>query len=223
MKILKVIGLTLLIIVGALLSYIIISLILSWITISQEPDTKPEIDIYISTNGMHTDIIVPVKSDQIDWSKEIKFTDTISKDSTYNYIGFGWGDKEFYMNTPEWSDLNPKLALKATLGLNTSAIHTTFFKEMVESNDCKHISISQEQYTRLVQYIQKSFKRDANGNVIFIPTNLTYGDSDSFYEAIGHYSMVHTCNSWANSALKNSGQKACLWTPYEFGIFYHYR
>lgn len=223
MKTFKVIGIFLLSFICLLIGYLIISLLLSWITVKQEIDTKPEVYIYILTNGMHTDIVVPVKSEQIDWSLEIKFTDTLSKDSTYNYVGFGWGDKGFYLDTPEWSDLSPRIALRAALGLGTSAIHATFHREMIESDDCKRIGISKEQYGRLIQYIQKSFQRDINGNVILIRTTAVYSDSDSFYEAKGSYSMIHTCNSWANSGLKNCGQKACLWTPFEFGIFYQYK
>lgn len=222
-KILKSIGIILLSFIGLLVGYLIISLILSWITVKQELETKPEISIYILTNGVHTDIVVPVKSDQIDWSKEVKFTNTLSKDSTYNYIGFGWGDKDFYLNTPEWADLKLSIAFKATFGFGESAMHTTFFKNMIEDEHCKHIEISKEQYLRLIQYIKASFKSNNDGNILLIPTNVVYGDSDNFYEGIGSYSMIHTCNSWVNAGLKSCGQKACLWTPFGFGIFYHYK
>lgn len=222
-KILKAIGITLLSFIGLIISYVTISLILSVITVKQEADTKPEVPIYVLTNGMHTDIVVPIKSEQIDWSKEVKFTNTLSKDSIYNYVGFGWGDKNFYLNTPEWTDLKLSIALKATFGLGESAIHTTFFKNIIEDEHCKQINISEEQYLRLIQYIQASFKRDSQGKVIPISTNAMYGDSDSFYEGVGSYSMIHTCNSWANAGLKSCGQKACLWTPFEFGIFYQYK
>ncbi|HXU27639.1 MAG TPA: DUF2459 domain-containing protein, partial [Bacteroidia bacterium] len=49
------------------------------------------------------------------------------------------------------------------------------------------------------------------------------GDNDSFYEAVGVYGLFYTCNTWANNGLKYCGQKACLWTPFEKGIFYQYR
>lgn len=223
MKILKIIGIFLISLIGLITAYIIVALVLSLIPIKQEVDIKPEMSIYILTNGVHTDIVVPVKSEQIDWSEEVRFTNTLSKDSTYNYIGFGWGNKDFYLNTPEWTDLKLNIALKATLGFGESAVHTTFFKNIMEGKHCKRIEISKEQYQRLIHYIEASFKRDDDKKVIFIPTNAVYGDSDSFYEGIGHYSMIHTCNSWTNAGLKSCGQKACLWTPFEFGIFYQYR
>ena len=50
-----------------------------------------------------------------------------------------------------------------------------------------------------------------------------YGKNDAFYEATGRYSLFHTCNTWTNNALKIAGQKACVWTPFDTGIFYHYQ
>ena len=85
------------------------------------------------------------------------------------------------------------------------------------------MSISNEQYFRLINYIKKSFKTDANGHFINIKTDANYGKTDAFYEAIGSYSLFHTCNSWTNNTLKISGQKACLWTPFDFGIFALYK
>ena len=54
-------------------------------------------------------------------------------------------------------------------------------------------------------------------------TEARYRDHDAFYEGVGTYSLFRTCNTWANKALKVSGQKACLWTPVDKGMFYQYR
>lgn len=206
-----------------ILLYTIAVFSLSKITVDQEPDTKPEVEIYILTNGVHTDIVVPIKNEQIDWSKQIKFDNTKAADSTYKYLAMGWGDKGFYLETPEWSDLKASVALKAATGLSTSAIHATYYKKMTEGNDCKKIMISKEQYERLIIYLKDSFKKDASGNFLPIKTNANYGKTDAFYEADGSYSLFHTCNTWANNALKISGQKCCFWTALDSGIFSKYK
>ena len=69
---------------GFIFLYIIAVFSLSKITIDQEPDTKPEVEVYILTNGVHTDIVVPIKNEQIDWSKQIKFENTKIADSLIN-------------------------------------------------------------------------------------------------------------------------------------------
>jgi hypothetical protein len=74
-----------------------------------------------------------------------------------------------------------------------------------------------------VKYILDSFQQDANGHLINIQTNANYSHADAFYEAKGSYSLFHTCNTWANNGLKASGQKCCLWTIFDTGIFLKYK
>ncbi|MFD0793892.1 TIGR02117 family protein [Mucilaginibacter litoreus] len=203
--------------------YILTAFTLSKITVPAEKSLNGDIDIYILTNGVHTDIVVPIKSRQIDWSKQVSFSNTIRPDTTASLVAFGWGDKGFYLNTPTWADLKFSVAFKAAFALSTSAIHTTFYKHLSESSSCKKIKINNEQYARLIAYIQNSFQQSANGNTINIRTNANYGDTDAFYEAKRKYSLFYTCNTWANNALKACGQRACLWTPMDKPIFDKYR
>lgn len=210
-------------IIGFVLIYALIVFILSKITVNAtDEDPKQEVSIFIKTNGVHTDIVVPIKNQYKDWNKEIKLENTISKDTTLRFVGFGWGDKGFYLNTPRWADLKVSTACNAAFYLGTSAMHATFFKEIQENESCIKINISETEYKKLIFYIEESFQHDNSGKVIWIP-NASYGNNDSFYEANGKYSLFYTCNSWANNALRASDQKAALWTLSDTGIFCHYR
>lgn len=80
----------------------------------------------------------------------------------------------------------------------------------------------QEQYQLLITYIDHSFQKDANGHYINNVTKAVYGKNDAFYEANGSYSLLFTCNTWANEGLKSCGQKSCLCTPFDKGIFLKY-
>ena len=218
-KVLKFISLTLLSFAGIILLYFLCAAVLSRITVQKDKNAPEEMPIYISTNGMHTDLIFPVKSDEIDWSKEIKYSHTAGKDSIQDYIAIGWGDKGFFLDVPDWDHVKFSIAFKAAFGLSTTAIHATYLKQVKEDDECKKIMISKDQYVKLIQYIQKDFKRDANGNIINIVTDKAYGSNDSFYEAKGTYSFLFTCNTWSNTALKQAGMKSCFWTPFQEGIF----
>lgn len=202
--------------------YLFSAYCLSRITIDKEANTKEEVTIYILTNGVHTDLVVPITTDLYDWSREIKFENTLAENKQYNYLAMGWGDKGFYLETPEWKDLKASVAFKAAFALSTTAIHATYYKTMTVGENCREIIVSKEQYKRLVSYITNSFQRDKDGHFIHIVTNAVYGLDDAFYEATGSYSMLHTCNSWANNGLKASGQKCCLWTAFDTGIFEKY-
>jgi hypothetical protein len=57
-------------------------------------DRRKEIPVYIYTNGVHTDIVMPVKNDVQDWSTKIPFSNTKSKSTDYNYVGVGWEIKD---------------------------------------------------------------------------------------------------------------------------------
>jgi uncharacterized protein (TIGR02117 family) len=202
--------------------YLLSAYVLGKISVEKEPTTSQDVTMYILTNGVHTDLVMPLRNEQMDWSQEVKFDNTSSKDTLAQYLAVGWGDKGFYLQTPTWADLKFSVAFKAATGLSTSAIHATFYKTMQVGNDCIELKISKEQYTRLVKYVKNSFTKDAQGHFMNIKTNANYSKNDAFYEAGGSYSMAHTCNTWANNGLKCCGQKAAYWTPFDSGIFGQY-
>lgn len=206
-----------------ILLYLLCAYIFAKIEVKEEPNTQKDVTIYIQTNGVHTDIVVPIKNSVMDWSKEIKYQHTVGKDTAMNYLALGWGDKGFYLDTPTWAELKFSTGFKAVFGLSTAAFHATFYKELHESNDCKKMALSYNQYKRLVNYILKSFIKTPDGHFINIITKANYGNDDAFYEACGSYNLFSTCNTWSNSALKACGQRAALWTPFDKGIFQHYK
>ncbi|MEM1122474.1 MAG: TIGR02117 family protein [Bacteroidota bacterium] len=222
-KLLKIIGFTLLGIIAFLIIYALAGLGLGRMGVAEEPNAPDELAIYILTNGVHTDLVLPIKTDIIDWSESVKFEHTKSQRTDYNYLAIGWGDKGFYLDTPTWAELKVSTAFKAAFGFSTAAIHTTYYRTMQEGDDCVKIDISKKQYQRLVNYIQKDMIKKSNGDLTFIETDAVYGDSDAFYDATGSYTFFTTCNSWTNRALKAAGQKASVWTPFDRGIFYQYQ
>ena len=83
------------------------------------------------------------------------------------------------------------------------------------------ISITETERQKLNAYIQKSFKIDPAGNKVKLAGS-GYGSKDDFYRANGSYSCFKTCNTWANTAFKESGLKAAIWTPFDFGLLGNY-
>ena len=117
--------------IAFVLLYLLSAYCLSRIAVGGEANQPKEMAIYIKTNGVHTDIVVPVKNEQIDWSKEIKFSNTQLKDSSMKYLAMGWGDKGFYLETPKWADLKCSVAFKAAFALGNTAIHATFYDTLI--------------------------------------------------------------------------------------------
>ena len=223
-KTLQIILKTISAILGLVVLYVILALAIPYIPVQKKPTNDiANIPIYLYTNGVHTDIVMPIKSDQIDWSAKMPFQNTVSKSTDFDYVGIGWGDKGFYLDTPTWAELKVSTAFYAAFWLGDSAMHTTFYKRMVEGEDCKKIMITKSQYADLIQFVDSKFDKNSAGQNILIPTKAVYGKDDAFYEAKGSYSFLYTCNTWTNNALKAAGQKAALWTASDFGIFQHYQ
>lgn len=182
------------------------------------------ITIFISSNGVHTDIVLPMKNAIFDWHSQINPQDTAGGTQTQaQYVSIGWGDRGFYLDTPTWADLTASTAFKAAFGLSGSALHISYLPQEPSINEnTVALHISESEYRQLVAQILPSFARDARGNTQLIP-HKHYAQNDAFYEANGRYSLFHTCNTWTNERLKNSNLPAVKWTPFANGIMQHHQ
>lgn len=181
------------------------------------------IAIFIVSNGVHTDIVLPMKNAVFDWHSQVNPQDTAGGTQTQaQYIGIGWGDRGFYLDTPTWADLTAQTAFKAALGLSGSALHVSYHAQApIVDERTAQLHISEQEYRQLLDQILPSFARDEHGKTRLIPHH-HYGSNDAFYEANGRYSLFHTCNTWANERLKNSHLPAVKWTPFAHHIVQHH-
>lgn len=205
-----------------LLLYFVAALIGSAIPVNTGRPPGGDITIYLRTNGVHTDLIFPVENEIMDWEQMIDSTYTLSKRGNYDYISFGWGDLEFYQKTPEWSDLTFPTAVRAVFLPSPSAMHVEFEPVPRFDQPMIPVKVTAEEYQKLVDYVRWSFEKDFTGKVKVVP-GLHYNQNDAFFHAKRSLHSFYTCNTWVNNALKQAGLPACLWTPFDEGIFYKYR
>ncbi|MEL6556960.1 MAG: DUF2459 domain-containing protein [Bacteroidota bacterium] len=197
------------------LSYLIISLILSYITvdrkIQQEDSSK---SVYLNTNGIHLDIVIPVEN--VDSLLQLG----LKRNRFDKYLSFGWGDEDFYLNTQNWSDLTFGNAFKAVFLKSSTLMHVTRYRS--KQPDWIEVKVTEAELRKLNVYILNSFLTDESGEKIILE-NRGYSSIDDFYKAKGSYSGFKTCNSWVNAGFKASGLKSCLWTPFDFGLMNKYQ
>jgi uncharacterized protein (TIGR02117 family) len=220
----RISGYSLTIFGSLLVLYFIAAFVLSHLTVEGINNKNAGIKIYLMKSGVHTDFVVPIQHSIKDWRKEFPVANTGFKDSTTKLVSIGWGDQHFYMNTPEWADLTLQTAVTAPLGLGPSALHATYYYEVLDDRPVIALHLSDKQYQQLVHYIERTLVRDANGKSIYIQATMpgVVSGNDAYYKAKGSYSLFRTCNSWINNGLKACQQKACYWTPFAGGIFYQY-
>lgn len=209
-KLIKYIGFVLLLPLG----YLIIAVITSLITVSTEPSELPTPHtIYLTTNGVHMDIVLP----------KTLLTENLAlqlhQQPSDKFVAFGWGDENFYLNTPTWGDLTFKNAFGAMFLKSSTLMHVTRYRSVQKR--WIPIHINQDQLKALNDYIAGTFQNTADHRIQLLP-NKGYTSQDNFYKAKGSYSCFKTCNTWVNAAFKQSNLKACLWTPFDFGLLMHY-
>lgn len=223
MKILKKILNYIVIIIGLLVVYGVVTTVTSYIPVNgdQTQHKDQNLSIYIITNGVHTDVAVPFYNEYFDWRTYLDPSLTPGKRTSSQFVSFGWGDKGFYLQTPEWKDLKASVAFKAAFGLSESAMHVTYYDKLKTGVDCIEIKLNKEQYLQLCTFILNKFDQKEK-QFLLINTDQNYGANDVFYEAKGKYSLFYTCNTWANNALKAGRLKASLFTLWDKGIFYQY-
>lgn len=194
--------------------YLLVSLLLTSITVNKKAgNLNLNRTVYLNTNGVHLDIIIPVSeiNDKLKNGLEMK---------DEKYLSFGWGDENFYLNTPTWNDLTFKNAFSALFLNSSTLIHLTKYSR--KDSEWTVVKLDEIQFDKLNNYILNAFELDNNGHKILLE-NKGYSVNDDFYKAIGSYSCFKTCNSWVNSALKTSELKSCYWTPFDFGVINKYK
>jgi|TARA_B110000902_G_scaffold143029_1_gene164967 uncharacterized protein (TIGR02117 family) len=196
-------------------TYIIISLILSLITVDRKMnDESSQKLIYLNTNGVHLDIVLPIEN------LDSLVLSGIKHNKNEKYLSFGWGDENFYINTPTWADLTFGNAFKAMFLKSSTLMHVTRHEQ--KRSDWVEIKVNESELQKLNSYVLNTFEINENGMKIILE-NKGYSSIDDFYKSKGSYSCFKTCNSWVNIGFKESGLKSCLWTPFDFGLMDKYK
>jgi len=207
----------------SLLSYLMLCLILPAIPQAQEKTNEERlITVYLFKGGVHTDFLVPVVTPIEDWSSLFPYSNNRIVDTTFRWIRIGFGDKAFLTQCPTWGDLTFSMAIKAMSGGNGAAIRAYYEYEIPRDRTTARLSLTLKQYKRLCAYIKKSLMIHDGKPIVLSSLEGTTFDYDRYYAAYGSYSLAHTCNTWINDGLKESGQKACYWTALAEGLFYQY-
>ena len=175
--------------------------------------------IYLADNGVHADLIMPVRRDGLDWAAFLPRSDFASPDPDAQWIAFGSGEQRVYLNTPTWWDLTPRTIWSALTG-GHRVMHVEYVTN--PSYAARQIRLRPEEYRRLWAAIRADFALDRRGRAVRL-AHSGYGPSDAFYRANGKESALKTCNTWAARWLRLAGVETSLWPPFVQGLLWRYR
>lgn len=181
-------------------------------------ETPGGVEIFISSSSVHSDLILPIQAAAHDWRDEFRDEHFLPRSASTTHVAVGWGDRGFYIETPTWADLKISTACQALLLPSQTVVHVSYGPAPQTHEQLRSVTISPDQYHRLVEFIQKSFALDSTGKFQAIPDS-SYGMTDAFYIAQGRYHCFNTCNCWTGNALETAGVKVGWFTPLPRTVF----
>nr|MBF0684886.1 TIGR02117 family protein [Pseudomonas sp.] len=177
--------------------------------------------VFVRSNGVHVDLVLPAVSAGHDLYRWVPPEHVAGPGTAQGWIAFGWGQREFYLETPHWSDLTVVNAARAVFG-GDAVMHVEHVHRPRPSADTRPLRLEQQAYSRLVAHIANSFAVGSDGRPVPL-VETGYGHTDIFYEATGHYSAIRTSNQWASDVMAGAGVKVGVWTPFAQGIMWRFR
>lgn len=176
-----------------------------------DPSKEPTIAILIGTNGVHTEIVMPIISAEQDWRALFPQEDITAQRET-THVAVSWGERVFFLETRRWSDTNPITAISALTG-GDGILHVAHYRNPAPSESYRALNLTPDQYRALTQSIAAQLVDNHRA------TRLSgYGSYDVFYDARGTYNLANTCNQWTADRLADAGVKTGLWTPLPGGV-----
>ena len=153
--------------------------------------------LYIVNHGWHTGVAI-LAADIVDDLPSLKerFGDAA-------YLEFGWGDEGFY----QAKEVSSGLALRAIFWPTDTVMHVVSVPKTpplyFTNSETLLVCLTEQAYRSLIEFVKRSFYRDASGS--FVERSYgTYGNSQ-FYQAVGQYYMMNTCNTWTAKGLQSAG------------------
>ena len=167
--------------------------------------------VYLVGDIQHVDFLLPVNNGVYDWRQFLDL-ETMGRDAggDYRYLKFGWGDRDFYMNTPSLDKIQiPRLLRTLFMPGNPTALHVNGTQALPNKSDhgMTCVGLTKSEYVELVNYLQRSFR---NGKPDRIQDG--FAESAGFYEGTGTYSIAHTCNNWVADGLDRVNVTTPLWS-----------
>jgi len=193
--------------------FLVCAIALSILSVPAKPgECDAKTSIYLQHSPIHVDLVFRAE----DLSERTR--KLVSLPSDPDFLIFGLGDRDIYVNTPTWADLKARYAIKALLVPSKRAIHLEPAHQL--SSEWIKLDICEDQRQALEDYVVASLSVDELGQAEIIE-GMTYTGHDRFYEANGTYTAFNSCNHWAAGALKAADLKAPIWSPFAHGVTYH--
>ena len=174
--------------------------------------TADGVEVTVTSTEIHADLVLPVRNEVIDWRPLLPAGDFAGDVGRATRVAFGWGNKEFYVDTRTYADLRAGTVARAVFWPSATCLHVEMWDDAADPAGARTVRVSHDQYRRLVEHVLGTFRRGAGGRFVPIEGG-AYGATDAFYHAHGSYHALNTCNCWVGRGLKAAGVRVGWFTP----------
>ena len=177
-------------------------------------EPKNGVQIFVETNGIHVSLIVPMAAAGQGLSDLIRPEHLANPDLYGTHAMIGWGHGAVYRNAQTWGDVRSGDIGSAIIGSDDTTLHVYHLVNPQPNSIRKGFRVTPAQYRRIVAQVRASFKWKGGRSTAYP----AYGPNNLFYDSVGRYSAINTCNEWTGRVLRNAGVKVGLWTPMPGGV-----
>ncbi len=180
--------------------------------------------IYLHDNGIHTSIVIPCFANETNDGCLFPKSDLADPTINTKWQMVGWGDEEFYLKTPTWSDVDIATLGSAFAGSGKTLVHVDHL-EHLPREDLRELSVDDKSLQTILLSIQSAATTFAYEGPKLRPVK-GYGEHDIFYtggnqsQIRNSYSIFFTCNNWISAILANADIKTSYWSPLPFGVMW---
>lgn len=202
-------------------AYLLAALIGSLVPLNRDwAEPEEGVTIYLASNGIHSDIVMPAKAAGLDWAPFVPKGDFADPEPDADWVAFGSGEERVYLETPTWWDITPRTIWSALTG-GKRVMHVEWVSSPKRYAD-RAVRLRPQEYRRLWAAIRADFQLGEYGKPKRVD-HPGYGRSDAFYWATGTFHALKTCNTWASDRFRIAGVKTSAWPPFVQGFVWRYR
>ena len=167
------------------------------------------VEVYVVSNGYHAGLALP-RAALAEFASGRGYPALIAvsqRFAAFDWIEFGWGEREFYQAVPTLSDMNWRMALRALFYPdNKTVVHVfgvTGDPAQAFKAETMKVPLSRNGFDRMLEKLDATFVPPQNGVLADLGRGL-YGPS-LFYPANGTFSIRRVCNHWIGDLLGAAG------------------
>jgi uncharacterized protein (TIGR02117 family) len=185
------------------------------VSATAQPDGQ-EVEIILISSAIHYDFLIPA-------TDEARAVFGFARDAGVpldapwvEWILIGWGAREFYTTTGEYSDIATGAVLRGLTG-DRSVLRIEVAGAVPDGLDLPRLRLTAGQMSGLLGAMRASFQTDDAGAAIALATT-GFTWSDRFFEAKGRFHIFRTCNTWVTRMLREAGVPSGIWTPTPYAV-----